>query len=190
MLIHFECAYNQLTILPMLPSTLTILKCGDNQLTTLPVLPRTLTELNCHNNQLTTLPVLPSTLTALFCSNNKLTTLPILPNTLTHMGCQNNRLTILPVLPNTLTLLECEDNPLIWCHAVKDAERAGLNKLKVAKIHRMICKYNARNTAVALIQRNCESWLDKPITNDAKMGIRVRVGMKAMGHDIELFPPQ
>ena len=187
---HLYYYNNQLTTLPVLPSTLTHLYCGSNRLTTLPILPNTLIHLDCGSNQLTTLPVLPSTLKYLDCKNNQLTTLPVLPRTLKYLDCNNNQLTTLPVLPRTLTDLYCDDNTLIWCYAIKDAEIAGLNKYKVAKIHRIICKYYARNAAAALIQCNCESWLDKPITNDGKMGIRVRVGMKVMGHDVGLFPPQ
>ena len=137
-----------------------------------------------------TLPVLPSTLKELQCYDNQLTTIPVLPSTLEVFDCSDNQLTTIPVLPSTLEVFFCRDNPLLWCKAIKDAEDAGLNKYKVAKIHRIVCKYYARNTAAALIHRNCESWLDKPITNDGKMGIRVRVGMKVMGHDVGLFPPQ
>jgi Leucine-rich repeat (LRR) protein len=58
------------------------LYCYNNQLTSLPLIPSTLKILYCYNNQLTSLPLLPSTLEILWCSNNKLTCLPLLPSTL------------------------------------------------------------------------------------------------------------
>ena len=60
-----NCSSNQLTALPDLPDSLTVLYCSHNLLTTLPVLPQSLTRLWCFNNELTTLPDLPQSLTRL-----------------------------------------------------------------------------------------------------------------------------
>jgi hypothetical protein len=46
------------------------LKCLDNQLTTLPELPPSLTLLECHDNHLAGLPKLPTNLTRLLCYEN------------------------------------------------------------------------------------------------------------------------
>ena len=98
---EINCNYNQLTFLPVLPKTLTLLSCNGNQLTSLPTLPESLTELWCENNQLTSLPVLPETLTQLWCEFNKLTFLPVLPESLTTLYLENNNIESLssPLVP-------------------------------------------------------------------------------------------
>ena len=69
---HFDnlyslvCNYNNLTVLPTLPSTLSILSCSSNQLTSLPTLPISLTGLTCSSNQINSLPALPNSITQLF----------------------------------------------------------------------------------------------------------------------------
>ena len=45
---RLECNNNNLTHLPLLPSTLKILFCSNNKLTCLPLLPTTLKEFNCN----------------------------------------------------------------------------------------------------------------------------------------------
>ena len=100
-----NCASNELTELPAIPSTLQILYCQNNQLTALPALPSTLQRLDCENNQLTVLPALPSTLQELYCYNNQLTVLPALPPTLQILYCQNNYLTEEPKVPEGCELL-------------------------------------------------------------------------------------
>ena len=65
MVTWLNCSANQLTALPELPASLTVLYCYYNQLTVLPELPDNLTKLSCGNNQLTALPVLPASLTEL-----------------------------------------------------------------------------------------------------------------------------
>ena len=67
------CSDNQLTQLPELPASLTVLHCSGNQLTQLPELPASLTVLHCSGNQLTQLPELPASLTVLYCYGNQLT---------------------------------------------------------------------------------------------------------------------
>ena len=94
------------------------LQCTDNQLTQLPTLPPTLTMLLCCYNQLTQLPTLPFTLTYLYCSNNQLTQMPNLPSTLKVLGCNNNQLIQLPTLPSTLTYLDCQNNLLPFGHEI------------------------------------------------------------------------
>jgi Leucine-rich repeat (LRR) protein len=70
MVTWLSCTNNQLTALPELPASLTVLYCYYNQLTVLPELPDNLTKLSCGNNQLTALPVLPASLTELRCNGN------------------------------------------------------------------------------------------------------------------------
>ena len=109
---RLDLFYLQLTSLPVLPNTLTILTCSCNSLTSLPTLPDTLTELHCCENELTSLPTLPDTLKVLNCSENKLTLLPTLPDTLECLNCWNNQLTSLPSLPVTLTWLSSYGNKI------------------------------------------------------------------------------
>jgi Leucine-rich repeat (LRR) protein len=60
---YFNCSANQLTLLPELPSSLTVLDCSDNKLTSLPAnLPPSLEWLDCSYNELTMLPDLPPSL--------------------------------------------------------------------------------------------------------------------------------
>ncbi len=106
------CSFNQLTVLPTLPSSLTLLTCFQNQLTSLPALPSGLTSLECGPNLLTSLPTLPNTLTFLDCGYNRLTSLPTLPNTLITLLCNNNILSILPSLPSSMTQLIVINNQL------------------------------------------------------------------------------
>ena len=79
-----------LTSLPNLPKSLTVLKCCMNALTSLPELPQSLTILHCSGNKLTKLPTLPQSLFELMCSSNQLTSLPNLPIHLESLGCYNN----------------------------------------------------------------------------------------------------
>jgi uncharacterized repeat protein (TIGR01451 family) len=116
-LIHFDCSFNGIGQLPILPNTLSILKCTNSYFSGLPSnLPSSLTVLECGNNGLSSLPTLPNTLTRLVCGNdggaghNLLMTLPPLPNSLVHLDIQNNMvggLVPLPTLPNSLTYLNC-----------------------------------------------------------------------------------
>jgi Leucine-rich repeat (LRR) protein len=110
-LVYFECHHNQLTSFPVLPSKLSYLFCNDNLFNSLPSLPASLTYLACFNNQLTSLPVLPS-LQVLNCYSNQLPSLPGLPASLTYLACNNNLLTSLPSLPAALAELDCQNNQL------------------------------------------------------------------------------
>ena len=177
-LTYLDCCSNQLTSLPALPSGLTKLGCWINQLTSLPTLPSGLTVLYCAENQLTSLPALPSGLTKLGCWINQLTSMPVLPNGLTELECSENQLTSLPALPSGLMKLDCSGNPIVWCQRIKDAKRAGLDSKKMALLLRLVCKAIAREEAVTSIQWNCDRWLDAPVTNDGRLGILLRIGMR------------
>ena len=111
-LVWLDCKSNQLTSLPSLSGSLTLLDCRWNQLTSLPALPASLIELLCDNNQLTSLPALVGPLTSLSCRYNQLTTLPALPNSITWINCHHNQLTSLPTLPDSLRTLYCLNNQL------------------------------------------------------------------------------
>ena len=107
-----DCSFNQLSSLPSLPSSLTHLNCENNQLSSLPSLPSSLTYLNCGNNPLKSLPSLPSSLTGLYCYANQLSSLPSLPGSLTGLYCGGNLLSSLPPLPSSLYQLYCNNNQL------------------------------------------------------------------------------
>lgn len=129
-------AYNQITALPELPSTLKILFCNYNEIDSipelpdgleilivagnhltslLPELPTTLLELNCNDCNLPELPDLPPSLTKLFCFNNELTQLPALPPTVNHLNCAANQLSALPPLAPELYQLVLYNNPNLSC---------------------------------------------------------------------------
>ena len=122
-----SCSRNQLTALPELPDSLTDLNCSSNQLIALPELPDSLTLFNCRYNDLTALPELPASLPELWCDHNQLTTLPELPTSLTALICYNNQLTTLPVLPTSLIELWCGENPSL---ASDPATQAALQAMR------------------------------------------------------------
>ena len=69
------------------------LRCGSNELTVLPVLPDSLTSLDCGNNSLQRLPKLPAGLTELSCQNNELRVIALRPDTTyTNVNVAYNRL--------------------------------------------------------------------------------------------------
>lgn len=107
-----DCGQNQLTSLPNLPNSITILNCNTNNLVSLPTLPTSLLELYCQANDLTSLPTLPSSLEELSCNNNQLSALPTLPNSLLTLICSSNAITSLPALSTSLTYLNCSGNQL------------------------------------------------------------------------------
>ena len=112
MVAKLDCNHNQLTALPMLPTSLTRLYCYSNQLTALPELPDNLTRLDTRSNSLTVLPELPASLTEIDCGINHLIVLPELPDSLTKLDCGANKLTELPELPANLYELDCSSNQL------------------------------------------------------------------------------
>jgi Leucine-rich repeat (LRR) protein len=188
---ELHCSRNQLTSLPPLPPTLKTLKFSDNQLTSLPPLPPTLHTLFCIDNNLPSLPPLPSTLHTLNCQYTQLTSLPPLPHTLQELDCCGNQLTSLPPLPPTLQKLYCGANPISIC-SLKDVRRVPLNKQQIsiiAKCYRLACRHIARKEATLLIQRNLKNWIDKPITNDGRLGIAMRIGMRKCIWDFSKFNP-
>ncbi|MFY0643479.1 MAG: T9SS type A sorting domain-containing protein [Bacteroidia bacterium] len=107
-----QCADNQLTSLPNLPSLLGRLYCYNNKLTTLSNLPVWLEALFCNNNGITQLPDLPIYLRWLICDNNQLTSLPALPTTLIELRCDWNLLTSIPSLPSSIQKLICHNNQI------------------------------------------------------------------------------
>ncbi len=79
------------------------LYCTDNQLTFLPPLPKTVTILYCHNNLLTSLPELPDTLSFLFCFNNPfLKCFPRLKK-IDYFSFYNTGITCLPNYPDNMS---------------------------------------------------------------------------------------
>ncbi len=106
------CSHNQLSSLPVLPSTLMQLDCGYNLFTTLPILPPNISNLNMEYNELTSLTVLPPALNTLNLNSNQLSALTTLPSGLVILRCSNNQLTALPTLPSNLAHLVCDNNQL------------------------------------------------------------------------------
>jgi uncharacterized repeat protein (TIGR01451 family) len=106
----FSCSFNNLTEIPKLPSTLTLLNCSFNQIISLPSLPQGLITLSCYDNRLKTLPILPQSLTTLYCGANQLTALPVLPQNLENLVCAENPLILPPTLPQSLTTFICNGN--------------------------------------------------------------------------------
>lgn len=104
------CHFNNLSLLPKLPSGLKNLTCARNRLQALPALPIGLVDLWCSSNQLTALPTLPATLKSLDCYTNKIKILPALPNGLESMKCYSNQLKTLPGLPSSLIVLDASSN--------------------------------------------------------------------------------
>lgn len=195
--IKLHCPMNKLICLPPLPHSLTYICCHKNKLTSLPPLPPSLLHLCCSENEITVIPPLPQTLKHFECFKNKLTCLPTLPEGLTHLYCQDNHLISLPTLPSTLIRLDCTknnftfmpavpfycdvyyvDNPLIWCENVRRAPRFNLKINKVAMIHVILGKYYARLWFKERLGKYIDKWLDAPVTNDGKLGIRLRINLQ------------
>ncbi len=108
----FSCA-SPLISLPILPDTLYDLEIYHTQLTSLPNLPPSLTVLFCEwNQQISSLPPLPSSLIWLFCDGNQISSLPPLPSSLRLIYFDSNNLTSLPNLPDTIEDLEISNNPI------------------------------------------------------------------------------
>ena len=107
---RLDLSNQNLTSLPTIPESVTVLYCSNNRLTSLPELPPSLKTLSCENNRLFALPPFPPTLEFLFSSYNQLTSLPNLPDSMKILKCASNQLRSLPDLPKELTLLECSKN--------------------------------------------------------------------------------
>ncbi|EFD4961203.1 E3 ubiquitin--protein ligase, partial [Escherichia coli] len=103
---------NQISVLPELPASLTVLDVSGNHLSSLPELPVSLTGLDVSDNRLSTLPELPASLTGLVVSGNRLSTLPELPSTLEGIRAYGNQISSLPELPASLTVLDVSGNRL------------------------------------------------------------------------------
>ena len=108
---YIDCGYNELNVLPPLPTKIEILWCEYNLLNVLPPLPESLKELYCYRNRLKELPNLPKGLTELWCFNNKLTFLQPFPTTLIEAYCNNNRLQLVPVFLDSL-VIDYSGNPV------------------------------------------------------------------------------
>jgi uncharacterized repeat protein (TIGR01451 family) len=107
-----NCSENQITSLPVLPSSLTYLSCFENQITNLPALPN-LTSLTCGGNVFTSLPALPNSLTSLVFSSSNISVFPLLPNSLTILDCSYTKIASLPAhLPDSLRSLNCVGDSL------------------------------------------------------------------------------
>jgi len=78
------------------------LRLSGNDLTEIPVLPTTLTFLDASNNNITALPTLPSGLVSLFMANNSITNFPPWPSALVTLDLANNTL-------NSFTVWETEN---------------------------------------------------------------------------------
>jgi len=114
-------------------------------LTTLPLLPPTLTVLDCYRNQLTTLlTLLPPALIELWYSSNKLTTLPTLPPALIELWCSSNKLTTPP--PHPSTELWRSDSPYTSIFEQLITHDIAENVYRIRLYHASIIKGYARST--------------------------------------------
>jgi hypothetical protein len=187
------CCVNQLKYLPPLPQSLQELSCDRNKLQCLPPLPQSLRFLSCNHNKLQRLPALPNSLKTLICHCNELLYLPSLPKSLKDLICHNNQLQCISPLPNTLyhfdNFSDFSCNPIIVCHP-KDTGRFGiqLNTKKMAKIYVYAATYLARKKALIIIKRNLRNWIDKPITNDNRFGIALRIGLRKYSNQTKWNP--
>jgi len=166
--------------LPKLPETLTRLSCDFTAITELPSLPRSLTELSCQYCRISTLPELPPGLEKLDISNTFIQRIPPLPSSMSQLFFYHTNVKYLSSRIPTNCYIRPDDFALNWCF------QSDMNKVEVDKkaqqryaaCLRLASKVIAKRTAVSLIQRNVRNWIDKPICNDGKLGIAVRLGMR------------
>lgn len=180
---------SNISTLQELPRNLRQLDCSSSNLTSLDGLPQTIIQLNCADNKLTTIDQLHDGLKYFFCAKNQLVSISRLPESICYFSCCHNQLIFLPKLPD-----KCDvngvDNPWIWSARVRDAPKVGLSMNKVAKIQIILCKYYARQAFKKLFGRYIDNWLDKPVTSDGRLGIRVRIGLREVCGHQSLYPPQ
>jgi hypothetical protein len=128
-LTYLNCAFNSLTGLPALPSTLQTLTAANNLFASLPPLPAALSYLDCSHSLLSGLPAIPSGLVLFDCSYNSINVIPALPSGVQYLYCNNNLLTSLPSpLPTSLLMLICSDNSISGLPVLP----AGLTDLRFA----------------------------------------------------------
>jgi len=158
--IYCGANYN-LSLLPALPSTLTILDCHQCAFTVLPNLPSSLLALNCNLNQLTALPALPASLTSLQCYYNQITSLPTLPQGLGSLSCHHNQITMLTGLPGTLWYLDASNNQLISIDSfppglsecyISNNQLSTLPSLSLSQGMYLYCDYNQLTSLPSLEQ--------------------------------------
>lgn len=194
----FFCRNNNLKTLPRLPNTLRVLNCSNNNLTRLPKLPPYIYEIVCDSNKLKELPELPLGIVGIFCNNNQLTRLPKIPGSVKEIQCYSNNIQIYQTIPRHSPLsisIYYDEDKLVSIESIREnASTFSLSRNKVqtiAKLKCIACKIIARDLAARIIQRNCERWLDAPITNDGLVGIRCRIGLREVsGYDDLVPPPQ
>lgn len=126
-------ADNQLTVVPVLPSTITRLYLENNQITHIAApLPPNLWQLNVANNQLTELPPLSGTMMCV-AFNNRIRRFPsIAPSALiTAIGLTNNEISSVPDLSEMGIIgeLYLQDNPLVHIESFDTTGR--MNGLRV-----------------------------------------------------------
>jgi Leucine-rich repeat (LRR) protein len=177
-----------------IPLNVTHLTVEGNFSNGLPPLPKCLEVLHCYDNQLQYLPPLPNSVEYLYCNDNQLQFLPPLPNSLINLYCHRNQLQYLPPLPKSLKELDCHGNSIVVCHP-KNTWRLKridihLDTQKMAKIYVYAATYLARQRALRVIKRNLHNWIDKPITNDGRLGITVRLGLRNACHQTTKWNPE
>ncbi len=101
------------------------LDCSSNQLTFLPELPNSITIVDCSSNQISNFTNLPNSIVTLACSYNNLTSLPPLPTSLYDFGCASNYLTSFPAIPPSLIWLDVSDNNLGGLPPLENVESLG-----------------------------------------------------------------
>lgn len=112
----FDCSYNQLNSLPLLPSSVKQLNCSHNSLTNFATQNGALEVLNINNNKLSVIDMPPPALQELYCDSNDLIRISTLPTLLKKLSCRYNNLLCLPTLPYTLQTISATGN-YIACYA-------------------------------------------------------------------------
>jgi fimbrial isopeptide formation D2 family protein len=129
----FNCSYNNIAYINIIPKNVFSFECHHNALTTLPAFPDTclMSSFDCSFNAITTLPPIPTTIFSFACEHNQLDTLVFYSLPLTNNTCHpgnwgeldalwigNNNFTSVPHIPyynnldNRLAILSCDSNQI------------------------------------------------------------------------------
>ena len=131
---YLDISSNDLTEIPELPPSITMLSCGNNNLTSLPELPAGLLFLNINNNNFTVVPNLPPNIKELIISCNELRVIENLPNTLKKLCVSSNNIEHMDNLPTELIELSCTCNSMLTISQLPPTLKkldAALNSLTV-----------------------------------------------------------
>lgn len=116
----FDCSFNKLEILPLLPINIEEVNCKHNQIVSIDELKHTrLLRIDASFNKITHIPAI-KTLISCTCENNEITTVETMPNLLS-LDCRNNKLIEIPFFEK-LTKLECDNNMIKYITSMPQLE--------------------------------------------------------------------